>query len=446
MPIEKEKILSVSPERIHEKAHLEVEGMDISGHWNRMFEQRVVFNYDEPDVLGKIIALEGGESLGWCYQCGKCVGVCPVDIVGDYGPRKIFRKVQSGIDLFTDDDLWLCTTCMNCLRVCPKEVDMVKIMPAVREQAVLEGKMPSELQDAFEKTAKYGNPLGEPARKRADWVKDAGVEIPILAKTKKPVDVLWWVECYPAYHPRGKDASRALARTLATLGVDFGIVGIEEKCVADSQRLAGEKGLFESLAEDNIKTLGKYEFRRLMVTDPHAFNAFKKEYPKHGGNYEVVHYTQLLAPLMPKIEWKGEARYKVTFHDPCYLGRHNRVFTPPREVLEATIGAAPHAGGKAGGAPGTGGVTEMPRNSERSFCCGAGGARMWMEEKIGKRINIERVEEAVATGARTIAVGCPFCSTMIGDGVTAKKSIGEASQDVEVVDVATVLLRAVKPA
>ena len=145
MPIEKEKILSVDSARIHEKDHLVVEGMDISGHWNRMFESRVVWNYDEPDVMAKITSLEGGESLGWCYQCGKCVGVCPVDIVGDYGPRKIFRKVQSGLDLFNDDDLWLCTTCMNCLRVCPKEVNMIEIMPAVREQAVLAGKMPPEL-------------------------------------------------------------------------------------------------------------------------------------------------------------------------------------------------------------------------------------------------------------------------------------------------------------
>jgi dimethylglycine catabolism B len=414
MPIEKEKILSVEPERIHEKDRLVQDGMDISGHWNRMFEQRVVWNYDEPDVMGKITALEGGESLGWCYQCGKCVGVCPVDIVGDYGPRKIFRKVQSGIDLFTDDDLWLCTTCMNCLRVCPKEVDMIQIMPAVREQAVLEGHMPSELQDAFEKTAKYGNPLGEPPRKRADWVKDAGAEVPILAKTKKAVDVLWWVECYPAYHPRGKDASRALARTLAALGVDFGIVGVEEKCVADSQRLAGEKGLFEGLAEDNIKTLGKYEFRRLMVTDPHAYNAFKNEYPKHGGNYEVVHYTQLLAPLVSKIDWQKELGYKVTFHDPCYLGRHNGEYEAPRNVLKAIPGLQ---------------LIEMFRCRENGYCCGGGGGGMWLDgfnaKHIEERLSERRVREAVEVGADVLAVCCPFEVSRFEDAVKSTGNEGK---------------------
>ena len=413
-PIEKEKIKSVEPERIHEIDKIVVDGMDISGHWNRMFEQRVIWDYDAPDIMEKISALEGGESLSWCYQCGKCVGVCPVDIVGDYGPRKIFRKVQLGIDLFKDDDLWLCTTCMNCLRVCPKEVDMIQIMPAVREQAVLAGEMPQELQDAFEKTAKYGNPLGEAPRKRADWVKDAGVEVPILAKTKQPVDVLWWVECYPAYHPRGKDASRALARTLAALGVDYGIVGVEEKCVADSQRLAGEKGLFEQLAEDNIKTLGKYEFKRLMVTDPHAYNAFKKEYPKLGGEYDVVHYTQLLAPLMSKLAWKRDVGMKVTFHDPCYLGRHNGEYEAPREMLRAIPGIE---------------LVEMGRCRENGYCCGGGGGAMWLDsfsdEHTTERLSERRVREAVEYGAECLAVCCPFEVSRFEDAVKSTGNDGK---------------------
>jgi dimethylglycine catabolism B len=413
-PLEKEKIKSVEPERIHEVDKLVVDGMDISGHWNRMFEQRVIWDYDGPDILAKITDLPGGESLGWCYQCAKCVGVCPVDIVGDYGPRKIFRKVQLGLDLFHDDDLWLCTTCMNCLRVCPKEVDMIQIMPAVREQAVLEGEMPVELQDAFEKTAKYGNPLGEPPRKRADWVKDAGVEVPILAKTKTPVDVLWWVECYPAYHPRGKDASRALARVLAALEVDFGIVGVEEKCVADSQRLAGEKGLFEQLAEDNIKTLGKYEFGRLMVTDPHAFNAFKNEYPKLGGEYDVVHYTQMLAPLVSKLSWQRELGMKVTFHDPCYLGRHNGEYEAPRTILRALPGVE---------------LVEMGRCRENGYCCGGGGGGMWLDSfsktHTSERLSERRVREAVESGADCLAVCCPFEVSRFEDAVKSTGNDGK---------------------
>ena len=286
----------VSPKaQSFEKENVVLEGMDISGRWNRMFEQRVIFDYDT-DQLDRVTALEGAESLGWCYQCGKCVGVCPVDIVGDYGPRKIFRKTQVGMDLFTADDLWLCTSCSNCLRVCPKEVDMIQIMPAVREQAVLAGNAPAELQKMFEDTARYGNPLGAPPRTRADWVKEAGVPVPIMAQHKKPVDMLWFVSDYPSYHPRGKDASRALARVLNVLGADFGILGPEEQCDGDSQRLAGEKGLFEMLAEKNIKAFSKYAFNRIMVTDPHALNALRKEYPKYGGEYEVIHYTQYLRP------------------------------------------------------------------------------------------------------------------------------------------------------
>jgi Fe-S oxidoreductase len=413
MPVEKGKLLSVEPERIREHQRLVLDGSDISGHWNRMFEQRVIWEYT-PEQLSKITALEGGESLGWCYQCGKCVGVCPVDVVGDYGPRKIFRKVQAGMDLFSADDLWLCTTCMNCLRVCPKEVNMVEIMPAVREQAVLAGSMPAELQDAFEKTARYGNPLGEPARKRAEWTAEAGVEVPIVAKLGRPVDVLWWVECYPAYHWRGKEAARALARTLAALGVDFGIVGVEEKCVADSQRLAGEKGLFESLAEENIKTLGKYQFRQLMVTDPHAYNAFRNEYPKYGANYQVVHYTQLLAPLVSRLEWKEALHYRVTFHDPCYLGRHNGEYQAPREIINAIPGLE---------------LVEMFRCRQNGYCCGGGGGGMWLDgfnaRHLGERLSERRVREAVEVGADVLAVCCPFEVSRFEDAVKSTGNEGK---------------------
>src|SRR3990170_3952389 len=193
---------------------------ELPGMWNRMFEQRVIWDYHTAG-FEQIGALPGGESLEWCYGCGKCVPVCPVDLVGEYGPFKIHRNVQRGMDLFQSDDLWLCTTCMNCLRVCPKEVNMIQIMPAVREQAVLEGTtVPPELQKAFEDTSKHGNPLGQPQRKRADWAKKAGVPVPILKDIKRPVDILWYVGSYPSYHPRGIDAACAAARIFNALGVD----------------------------------------------------------------------------------------------------------------------------------------------------------------------------------------------------------------------------------
>jgi heterodisulfide reductase subunit C len=175
---------------------------ELPGMWNRMFEQRVIWDYTT-EGFEKIGALDGGESLEWCYGCAKCVPVCPVDLVGDYGPRKIHRKVQLGLDLFEDDDLWLCTTCMNCLRVCPKEVDMIQIMPAVREVAVSDGNVPAELQDVFEKTFRYGNCLGENPRKRHAWTKEAGVPVRVLPTEPGPVDVLFYVEDYWSYHPRG---------------------------------------------------------------------------------------------------------------------------------------------------------------------------------------------------------------------------------------------------
>ncbi|TNE55304.1 MAG: (Fe-S)-binding protein [Bacteroidetes bacterium] len=378
-----------------------------------MFEQRVVFDYDTT-ALDKVTDLAGGESMGWCYQCGKCVPVCPVDNVGEYGPRKIFRSLQLGEDLFNSDELWKCTTCMNCLRVCPKEVDMIKIMPAVREEAVMEGKVPEELQEVFEKTFEYGNPLGESQRKRADWTKDAGVEVPLMKDIKRPVDMLWFVECYPAYHTRGQDASRALARILNLLGTDYGILGTEEKCSCDSQRLAGETGLFEEFAEYNIGLFNKYKVKKVMVTDPHALNAFRKEYPKLGGKFETIHYTTYLAPLMEKLNFTKKLNYKVTFHDPCYLGRHNGEFDAPRNCLTAIPGVE---------------LIEMGRCREQSYCCGGGGGGMWLDgfmaDHVTERLSENRVREAVETGADVLAVCCPYEVSRFEDAVKSTGNEGK---------------------
>ncbi len=220
-----------------EKEHAVVDGVDVSGHWNRMFEQRTIFEYT-PELIEKVASIPGAESFADCYQCAKCIAVCPVDVVGNYGPRKLYRYAQTGIDLTEAPELWLCTTCANCLRVCPKEVNMVKIMPATREQAILDGKfVPPELQQAFENTAKSGNPLGQPQRKRDAWIQSAGVPVPIIKDLARPVDVLWYVGSYPSYHPRGIDAASAAARIFTALGIDFAILGKEEKDDADSQRL-----------------------------------------------------------------------------------------------------------------------------------------------------------------------------------------------------------------
>ncbi len=401
--------------KVVEKEATVVDGVELRGQWNRIFEQRVIRDYDT-STLDTVIDLDGGESLGQCYQCGKCVGVCPVDIVGDYGPAKIHRKVVRGIDLLTDPDLWLCTTCMNCLRVCPKEVDMMQIMPAAREAAIIDGApIPPELQKAFESTARYGNPLGENPRKRADWTKSAGVSVPILAQIKRVVDVLWYVGSYPSYHPRGIDAARALARIFHALGVDFAILGPEEKEDGDSIRLAGEKGLAEKLAEDNIKIFKKYGFNRLVVFGPHEFNAFKNEYPKYGSDYNISHYTQFLVEHIDRLKelMKKPLNLTVTYHDPCYLSRHNGEYEAPRQLLRAIPGVK---------------LIEMPRNRENGYCCGGGGGGMWLDSFSGDytrmRLSDRRVIEAVETGAGVLGICCPYEVSRFEDAVKATGNDG----------------------
>jgi Fe-S oxidoreductase len=420
-PIAEQKVIQAEVKEIE---HLVVDGMDISGHWNRMFGQRVIFDYS-PDNLAKVTDLPGGESLGWCYGCAKCTAVCPVDIVGDYSPRKIHRKTQLGIDLFTSDDLWLCTTCMNCLRVCPKEVNMIKIMPAAREQAVLDGFVPEELQKAFEDTAQYGNPLGQPQRKRDAWVKQAGVPVPIMKEVGRPVDILWYVGSYPSYHPRGIDAALAAARIFHALGVDYAILGKEEKDDGDSHRLAGEVGLFDMLAEHNIAAFNQYEWKRMVVTGPHEFNAFKNEYPKFGFERPILHYTQFLVEHLAQLKplLKREVKARVTFHDPCYLGRHNGEYDAPRELLRAIPGLE---------------LVEMGRCRQNGYCCGGGGGGMWLDSFTAShttmRLSERRVREAVEYGADILAICCPFEVSRFED---AAKSTG--NDQLKVLDILELL-------
>ena len=395
---------------------------DVSGSWNRMFESRVLTDYSYAG-LGKIAALDGGESLEYCYGCGKCVPVCPVDLVSEYGPRKIHRKVQTGMDLFTSDDLWKCTSCGNCLRVCPKEVNMMKIMPAVREVAMEAGNVPDELQVVFEKTFRYGNALGENPRRRHAWTKGAGVDVPILPSDPRHVDVLFYVEDYWSYHPRGQQAAQAFARLLTLAKVDFAILGAEEKTLGDSQRLAGERGLFESLMEDAVATLSKYDFDRIVTPDPHGYNALVKEYPKRGHSFPAFHYTQLLADLVDRFPLVNPLNKKVTFHDPCYLGRHNGEYDAPRTLINAIPGVE---------------YVEMGRCKGNSYCCGGGGGGMWLDgfnsNHLSERLSERRVREAAGTGADILAVCCPYEVSRFED---AAKSTG--NEHLQILDIAEML-------
>ncbi|MFI7545573.1 heterodisulfide reductase-related iron-sulfur binding cluster [Actinoplanes sp. NPDC049599] len=325
------------------------------------------------------------------------------------------------------DVLWSCTTCGACVEQCPVDIEHVDhIVDMRRYQVLIESSFPAEAGVMLRNLENKGNPWGAPQNTREDWTKGLDFEVPRVGETED-FDYLFWVGCAGAFEDRAKKTTRAVATLLHEAGVKYAILGEGETCTGDPARRIGNEFVFQMLAQQNVETLQEANVKRIVATCPHCFNTLGNEYSQLGLEVEVVHHTQLLAHLVAegKLTPVQPVDGGVTYHDPCYLGRHNRVFDAPREVLGSAI---------------EGGLTEMPRNSERSFCCGAGGARMWMEEKIGKRINVERTEEALATGAKTIAVGCPFCYTMIGDGVTGK---GE-QENVEVIDVATVLLRSIK--
>ena len=333
-----------------------------------------------------------------------------------------------GYDFLTSDDLWQCTTCNNCLRVCPKEVDMMKIIPAARAAAVLEGNVPAELQEMFQNCAEYGNPMGESARRRTRWTRELDFEIKDLSKEGQPVEVLWFVGDHYAYHGRGNDAARAMARVFHRLGVDFGILGSDEKTDGDSQRLAGEIGLFEELAEHNIEQFKRHDFQKLVVSGPHAYNAIKNEYPKLGGEFPVEHYTQFLASRLEALKplLTGSFPKKVTFHDPCYLGRHNGEYDAPRKLLEAIPGLE---------------YGEMVRCKEQGYCCGGGGGGMWLDgflaDHVNERLSDNRVREAVEVGAEVLAVCCPYEVSRFEDSV---KSTGNEGK-LEVLDIIEIIDR-----
>jgi Fe-S oxidoreductase len=342
---------------------------------------------------------------------------------------------EADLGVIDPDVLWSCTTCGACVEQCPVDIEHVDhIVDMRRYQVLIESNFPSEAGVMLRNLENKGNPWGAPPNTREDWTKGLDFEVPRVGDGD--FEYLFWVGCAGAFEDRAKKTTRAVATLLHEAGVSYAILGEGETCTGDPARRIGNEFVFQMLARQNAETLTEAGAKKIVTTCPHCFNTIGNEYGQlgeAGWRGEVVHHTQLLAHLVAtgKLTPVAPLDGGVTYHDPCYLGRHNRVFSPPREVLNSAAG---------GGAASPGGITEMPRNSERSFCCGAGGARMWMEERIGKRINVERVEEALATGARTLAVGCPFCMTMLGDGVTGKG----ADDRVEVVDVASVLLRSVR--
>ncbi|RJO76764.1 4Fe-4S dicluster domain-containing protein [Nocardia panacis] len=334
--------------------------------------------------------------------------------------------------------LWSCTTCGACVEQCPVDIEHVDhIIDMRRYQVLIESEFPSELAGLFKNLENKGNPWGQNSKDRLNWINELDFQIPVFGQDAESFDgyeYLFWVGCAGAYEDRAKKTTKAVAELLATAGVKFMVLGAEETCTGDSARRAGNEFLFQQLAQQNIELLNsvfegvQQRRKKIVVTCAHCFNALNNEYPQVGGTYEVVHHTQLLNRLVRQKQLipVASVSQNVTYHDPCYLGRHNKIYNAPRELMAA-------AGST---------LVEMPRHAERSMCCGAGGARMWMEEQLGKRINVDRVDEALSTSPAKIATGCPFCRVMLTDGVTARQEQGEG-EGVEVVDVAQLMLDAI---
>ncbi|WP_027861761.1 heterodisulfide reductase-related iron-sulfur binding cluster, partial [Marmoricola sp. URHB0036] len=359
-------------------------------------------------------------------------------LVGDTGDDWFYMP-DSGAAVIDPDVLWSCVTCGACVQQCPVDIEHVDhIVDMRRYQVLVESNFPSELNGLFKGMENKGNPWNMSPTARLDWAKDLPFEVKVVGEDVEDldeVDWLFWVGCAGAYEDRAKKTTRAVAELLDMAGVSFAVLGNGETCTGDSARRAGNEFVFQGLAAQNIETFKEHKVKKVVSTCAHCFNTLKNEYSQLGIELEVVHHTQLLnrlvreKKLVPVASNGGGGKRSVTYHDPCYIGRHNGVYSPPRELLNVIPDAE---------------LTEMPRNSERSFCCGAGGARMWMEETIGTRINETRTMEAVETGADQIAVGCPFCRVMLSDGLTAAQSKGDAREEVEVLDVAQMLLASVK--
>jgi Fe-S oxidoreductase len=377
-------------------------------------------------------ATPDGERLRLCLQCGDCSGICPFGYLMVHPPSRMIAHLRA--DRFDkvlgNDTVWMCVSCYACTAVCPAQIPLTPgLMARTKEELILAGNVPAELQSALENSQRYGNPLGESPRKRADWATGITPEVKILSKVRKEVDVLWFVGDYSSYHPRVQQVTKALTRVLNALGVDFGILGPEESSDGDSQRLAGERGLFEMLAEKNGLAFGKYEFKEIITTDPHAYNAIKNEYPGLDISYPVRHYTEYLAERIDQLKplLKKEVKAKVAYHDPCYLGRANGIYDQPRLILQAIPGVE---------------LVEMAHNYKNSLCCGGGGGGMWLDgfqwEKAHVRLSEWRVSEALAAGAEILAVACPYESPRFED---AAKTVPGAGQ-ILVRDIAELLSQA----
>ncbi|MFC3998338.1 (Fe-S)-binding protein [Nocardiopsis sediminis] len=428
---------------------------------------------EDPFGVGKVeeFTWKGLLDFTTCTECGRCQSQCPAWNTGKpLSPKKLVMDLREhayakapyllqGIDEETPDIhddvlsllgrplvgteeeggvihpdvLWSCTNCGACVEQCPVDIEHIDhILDMRRYQVMIESSFPSEANTLLKNLENKGNPWGMSEDKRLDWISELDFEVPVVEdKLPEGTEYLFWVGCAGALEDRAKKTTKAIAELLHIAGVKFAVLGGMEACTGDPARRLGMEYVFQMLAQQIVETLNDAGVTRIVASCPHCFNTLGNEYPQLGGDYDVVHHSQLLAKLVEegRLTPVQPIEENITYHDPCFLGRHNKVYTPPRDIMAQVPGVT---------------TVEMHRHKERGFCCGAGGARMWMEERIGKRINTERVDEALTTDPDTVSTACPFCQVMLGDAINEKKSRGEAKESLEVVDVSQLLLRSVK--
>jgi Fe-S oxidoreductase len=348
-----------------------------------------------------IIKEEGGEICKLCYQCGTCTATCPWNLVRSFLVRKTMHQAQLGLPDFESEDMWLCVTCKWCVDRCPRGVGIIDVWKSFR-RAIVEmgiGGVPDSVRITAKNVSSVGNPQGEAKEKRTDWTKEMGIKT-----FTKGMDVLFFPCCFNSYDPKLTRVAKATAKIMQKAGINFGILGTEQSCCGESIRKIGNEEVFKNLVKTNADAFNKAGVTKIVVSSPHCYHTFKNEYPEFDAKFEVMHSSQFIAELIKegKIKPAKEFKSKVTLHDSCYLGRHNNVYDEPRDALRSIPGVE---------------LVEMLNNREDGLCCGGGGGRIWAETKRAERFSDIRVQQAIDSGANTLAVACPYCMANFEDSV-----------------------------